>query len=96
MNRLFQAVKSPQSIAKGIGQNELEIVANWPLPIAVIAGEDDAGINIDYITDEVKFRNLWRGKVLSISNAGHAVHMDQPEKFNVFLKEFLCDVFSHN
>ncbi len=83
----------PQSIVKGIGNNELEIVRKWPHPIAVIAGKNDAGINTDYIINEVDFCNLWRGTVHIISGAGHAVHMEKPEEFNAILSEFLQDIF---
>ena len=81
----------PQSILKGIGQNEREIVGTSPLPIAVVAGEKDTGINNEYIC-EVKFLNLWKGKVHIIKDAGHAVHMERPEEFNLILHEFLQDV----
>lgn len=83
----------PQSILKGIGQNELKIVSQWPLPIAVIVGEQDAGINNDYIIKEVEFKNLWRDKVHVISNAGHAVFMERPDEFNLILESFLKEVF---
>jgi pimeloyl-ACP methyl ester carboxylesterase len=84
----------PQSIARGIGQNELEIVKKWPHPIAVIAGQEDIGINTDYIINEVDFRNLWKGKVHMINGAGHAVHMEKPQEFNAILSEFLEEIWS--
>lgn len=83
----------PQSILKEIGQNGLKIVSEWPLPIAVIAGEQDAGINNNYIINEVKFKNLWEDKVHVISHAGHAVFMDRPDEFNLILKRFFQDAF---
>lgn len=85
----------PQSILKGVGQNELKIVSEWPLPIAVIAGEQDEGINNDYIIQEVKFKNLWREKVHLISNAGHAVFMEKPVEFNIILEQFFQEVFGN-
>lgn len=85
----------PQSIVKGVGQNELEIVKKWPQPIAVIAGQEDAGINNDYIINEVSFRNLWRERVYVIPGAGHAVHMEKPHEFNTILSEFLQEVWSN-
>lgn len=85
----------PQSILKGIGLNEVVIVNEWAHPIAVIAGGKDAGINNDYIIHEVQFRNLWRGKVHVIPDAGHAVQMDQPDKFNALLNDFLQDIFKN-
>ncbi|MBA3239475.1 MAG: hypothetical protein H0T62_14190 [Parachlamydiaceae bacterium] len=63
-------------------------MSEWPLPIAVIAGEQDAGINNDYIIQEVKFKNLWREKVHVISNAGHAVFIDQSVEFNNMSNSF--------
>lgn len=84
----------PSSILKGIGKNQVTIVEEWPHPIAVVAGEDDAGINNDYIIHDVKFRNLWKGKVHLIPHAGHAVHMDHPEEFNKILKAFLDAIFA--
>lgn len=86
----------PQSILKGIGHNELTIVQTWPKPIAVLGGERDAGINNDYIINEVEFRNLWNNKVYLIPNAGHAPHLDQPEDFNNLLAQFLNDIFNRS
>lgn len=84
----------PQSILKGIGQNEVDIVGKWLKPIAVIAGENEKAINNDYIIYDVYFRNLWRGKVHLISEAGHAVFMEKPDSFNLLLKDFLADILS--
>jgi pimeloyl-ACP methyl ester carboxylesterase len=83
----------PQSIVKGIGQNELDIVQKWPKPIAVIAGGDDIGINTDYIVEKVNFLNLWKDKVHTISGGGHAVHMEKPNEFNAILSEFCAEIF---
>ncbi len=83
----------PASIVKGIGLNELDIVGRWPRPIAVIAGENDAAINNEYIIHRVKFRNLWKNKVHIIRDTGHAVHMENAEEFNRILNTFLQDVF---
>lgn len=85
----------PKSILNGVGQNELRIVSEWPLPIAVIAGEHDAGINNDYIMQEVKFKNLWKQKVHVVPNAGHAVFMERPVEFNLILEQFFQEVFEN-
>jgi pimeloyl-ACP methyl ester carboxylesterase len=83
----------PRSILNGVGQNELKIVNEWPRPIAVIAGQEDIAINNSYIINEVKFKNLWEGKVHMISNAGHAVFMECPDTFNSVMKKFFQDIF---
>lgn len=84
----------PQSIAKGIGADETKIVQEWEHPIAVIAGENDQGINNEYIIKEVKFRNLWRKKVYLIPQAGHAVFMEKPDQFNSILNDFAEEIFN--
>jgi pimeloyl-ACP methyl ester carboxylesterase len=84
----------PQSLLRGVGQDERVIVREWPKPIAVLAGEKDTAINNDYIINEVKFRNLWRDKVHVIADAGHALFLEKPEQFKVILVDFLQDVFS--
>lgn len=61
----------------------------------MIAGEQDAGINNDYIIQDVKFKNLWREKVHVIPDAGHAVFMEQSAEFNTILKQFLQEVFEN-
>lgn len=83
----------PASIAKGVGKNELEIVQECPLPIAVIGGENDIAINYDYVK-KIPFKNLWRNKVFLISDAGHAVFFEKPFQFNQLVKEYLDEVFS--
>ncbi|AWN72935.1 alpha/beta hydrolase [Legionella anisa] len=81
----------PQSIINGIGQNQCDIIAEWEKPIAVVAGENDIAINYDYVQSELHFKNLWQNKVHIISNAGHAVMLDQPDAFNLLIKEFTED-----
>lgn len=81
----------PQSIINGIGQNQCDIIAKWDKPIAVVAGENDIAINYDYVRNELHFKNLWRNKVHVLANAGHAVILDQPEAFNLVIKEFVED-----
>jgi len=83
----------PASIVNGVGLNELDIVGRWPRPIAVIAGENDAAINNEYIMHQVKFLNLWKNKVHVIRDVGHAVHMENAKEFNRILNAFLRDVF---
>lgn len=82
----------PRSIGLGIGQDEVKIVAEWPKPIAVIAGGREIAINNEYIIHEVPFKNLWEGKVHVISEGGHAVFMDCPDQFNQILLRFIKHV----
>ncbi len=83
----------PASIAKGVGENQVDIVGRWSHPIAVVTGENEIAINNDYIIHEVEFANLWKNKVHVIQNAGHALHMEKPEVFNRILSEFAEAIF---
>jgi Predicted hydrolases or acyltransferases (alpha/beta hydrolase superfamily) len=85
----------PRSILNGVGQNELEIVANWSRPIAVIAGADEVLVNNEYIIKEVTFANLWNKQVHLVQDSGHFVHMEQPEIFNEIIHRFARDVFKN-
>ncbi len=83
----------PASIAKKVGANEVEIVKTWAHPIAVVAGEDDIAINNEYIMNEVPFKNLWRGEVQVIQEAGHAAHLEKVDEFNQHVRAFADEVF---
>lgn len=82
----------PASIANGVGKNELEIIRDCSLPIAVIGGENDSAVNYDYIK-KISFKNLWRKQVFLIPEAGHAVFLEKPSQFNHLVKEYLEEVF---
>ncbi|WP_419420659.1 alpha/beta fold hydrolase [Legionella sp. D16C41] len=82
----------PQSILNGIGRNQCTLVAASDKPIAIVGGEKDIAINYDYVQQEIVVKNLWRNKVHFINNAGHAVMLDEPNKFNQLLLEFIHDV----
>jgi pimeloyl-ACP methyl ester carboxylesterase len=85
----------PQSIINGMGRNQCDIIAEWDKPIAVVAGENDIAINYDYVRNELHFKNLWRNKVHVLADAGHAVMLDQPETFNLVIKEFVEDTIKN-
>lgn len=71
--------------------NEINIMSNSPLPIAVLHGENDPFINLSYLRDLPK-KNLWRNKIHVIDNAGHAAQLTHAEKFNQLLNAFAIDV----
>lgn len=82
----------PQSIINGVGQNQCQIIAEWDKPIAVVAGEKDIAINYDYVRNELQFKNLWRNQIHTLVNAGHATMLDQADRFNQLIEEFIEDV----
>lgn len=77
------------NMMKGLGADETKIVAEMRIPLAIVAGENDAGINNDYIMNQVKYNSLWNNKVNVIKNAGHAVFWENADEFNKILDEFV-------
>lgn len=77
------------SMLKGEGVDQKEAVETSSIPLAVIAGINDAGVNNNYLINQVKYKNLWEHKVHVIPGAGHAPFLNQPEKFNTILTRFL-------
>lgn len=79
------------SMQKGVGGNQKEIVETSNKPVAVVGGQDDTGINNDYIQNGVVFKNLWENKV-HLLEGGHGVFWGNSERFNEILERFLKDM----
>jgi pimeloyl-ACP methyl ester carboxylesterase len=71
----------------GEGSNQRHTAETSTIPLAIINGENDTVINLDYI-DSLHFANVWGGKPIRIQNAGHALHWEQTRKFNEVLLRF--------
>ncbi len=72
----------------GSGLDERQIVETTSIPIAVVNGNDDPLVNVDYI-DTVAFRTLWEGHTHRLAGLGHSFFMRAPEVFNPILGRFL-------
>lgn len=79
------------SIQPGGYQDEIEIVANLSVPLAVLHGEGEQLVNLDYIR-QLQMPTLWQNDVQIISGAGHAPHWEQPDQFNTLLAAFAAAV----
>jgi len=82
-----------ESMGKGVGDDETKIVANMTIPLAIVAGEFDKGINTEYIINDVTYSSLWNNQVNIIKNAGHAVFWEAADEFNAILSTFLKYVY---
>ncbi len=71
-----------------------EIVSHLSIPLAIVAGEQDAGINNDYIEHGVTYSSLWNRKVYTIKGAGHSVFWENPQEFNQITSGFLKSIYS--
>lgn len=74
-------------------KDEVAVVAELPLPLAVIHGAEEQLVNGAYFAT-LAMPNLWRGAVQVINGAGHAPHWEQPEAFNALLSAFVAECFA--
>jgi pimeloyl-ACP methyl ester carboxylesterase len=74
-------------------QDEVEIVANLTVPLAVFHGKEEQLVNEAYIS-KLRMPTLWRNEIQIISDAGHAPQWEQPEEFNSLLEAFITEVTS--
>lgn len=71
--------------------DEIEIVQNLKIPVAIFNGEKDGLLNFDYIENMV-IPSLWQNKIHYIKNAYHTPQFEQPETFNKLLNNFIEDI----
>jgi pimeloyl-ACP methyl ester carboxylesterase len=96
-NKFFlEAVRRTDGLARqymieaaigGKGSNQRHLVETSPIPLAIINGENDAVIDLDYV-DSIVYANVWEGKPIRLCGAGHALHWEQTQKFNETLLRF--------
>ena len=79
------------SIAPDGYEDEVKIVANMKVPLAILHGEQEALINPDYLKN-LDIPMLWKGEVQMIENAAHAAHWENPEVFNALINDFVKEV----
>ncbi|WP_370323747.1 alpha/beta fold hydrolase [Euzebya sp.] len=79
------------SIGEGRFADELEVVAGMRIPLAVLHGEGEQLVSLDYLRG-VEAPTLWRGEVQVIPGAGHAPHAEAPEAFNGLLGDLLDEL----
>lgn len=84
-----------EAAAGGEGSDQKRVVETSAIPLAVLNGQEDPVINLDYI-DTVDFANIWEGEPIRIPNAGHALHRERPDEFNDTLMRFLDFVTASN
>lgn len=79
------------SLGAGRFADEVAIVAGLTQPLAVLHGEDEQLVNLDYL-NSVPMPTLWRGHVRILPAIGHAPHLEASEQFAAVLTEFLTDL----
>ncbi|MBI5034156.1 MAG: alpha/beta hydrolase [Chloroflexi bacterium] len=69
-------------------QDEVQVVANLTRPLAILHGECEQLVSAPYIRS-LTMPTLWRNQIQIIPGAGHAPHVEQPDKFNTLIEEFI-------
>lgn len=75
-------------IMTGSYSNESEIVQNLDRPLAVLHGEEDQLVNLQYI-ESLSIPTLWRGSIQIIPWSGHTPQWENPIWFNALLAQFV-------
>jgi len=76
-----------ESIGQGRFRDELEVVQSLRQPLAVLHGEREQLVSLDYLRS-LAIPALWRGAVQVVPDAGHALHWEAPETFAELLQAF--------
>lgn len=72
-------------------KNQLAILKNLDIPIAVLNGAQERVVNVAY-QRSLSMPTLWHNKIWLIPNAGHIAQWENPLYFNVLLAAFVIDV----
>lgn len=82
------------SVAQGSLQDEVQILKETKLPIAVLHGEGETIVNLEYLKG-LDIPTLWRNEIQIISDAGHSPQYENATGFNQLLDEFMQEVLSN-
>ncbi|MBO1073725.1 alpha/beta fold hydrolase [Roseomonas marmotae] len=85
--RLFEAARA------GYGVDQRLALENTSVPVAVINGDGDPLIKLDYI-DGAAHARLWQGRCHRLSGVGHAAFWHAADEFNSMLFRFARNVES--
>jgi pimeloyl-ACP methyl ester carboxylesterase len=80
-------------LAAGLLEDEVAAFAGATLPIAFVHGLQDRFLRPAYFAS-LDTSRMWSGQVHAIDDCGHAVALDQPERFVALLGRFLDDAFA--
>ena len=76
------------SIGSGEARDEVAIVRNLKIPLAVLHGDAEQLVKGRYF-GAVAMPTLWRGAVQTIPGAGHAPQWETPEAFDALVEAFV-------
>ena len=79
------------SVRAGNFADEVEIVRNLKIPLAIVHGREEQIVDLGYL-QRLPAPTLWRGEVQVIDGAGHAAQWEKADAFNKLLDEFASGI----
>jgi pimeloyl-ACP methyl ester carboxylesterase len=94
----FQKTKVPfrstlmKKAGEGAVNDEIELLEKIGLSILTIFGNEDKIVNVDYL-DTIPLV-IWQNAIYKLPQAGHFVHIDQAEKVNQLISDYVAEMFT--
>lgn len=76
------------SLARGDMLDERALLDDAPFPVAILGGTDDRFLNADYYAS-LPAHKLWKNQAILFEDSGHMLHLEQPERFEAVLSEYV-------
>lgn len=76
------------SVAAGKFSNEIEQCQQLTYPLLMLHGDKDELVNLSYL-EGLRLQSLYEGKVKVIGEGSHSPQLDNVEKFNTILDQYL-------
>jgi pimeloyl-ACP methyl ester carboxylesterase len=79
------------ALTQGKASDQREIAETSKIPMAVVNGEKDPLVSVDYI-GALKYKSLWDEHCFVLRGLAHVPFLESPEAFNPILTRFLADM----
>lgn len=79
------------AMASDSGPDQMRLVAECPVPLAIINGRADGVVRHAHI-ESLDYANLWSGRVQYIEGAGHSPFWQAPAAYNALLNRYLTEL----
>jgi pimeloyl-ACP methyl ester carboxylesterase len=80
-----------ESVPSGLYKDEISIVRELKLPLAIVCGAEEQIVDLNYLT-RLEAPGLWRHEVQIIGSAGHAAQWEQPQAFSKLIDDFASSI----
>lgn len=72
--------------------DEVAIVRNSTIPVAIVLGDKEAFVRMEFLDALApSIPNLFKNKIIKVKNAGHAIQWEHPTKFIAILQSFIWE-----